>query len=106
MFFQDNPEAGVLYLMRGLLNVLQNYQWEASSDAKVIIYSRCLAMLSAMCQDQLPYHVDKGKETANFGVHFPHAVLKYSQMVCTCFKCNKIHIVLHKFTVLLSVTKL
>ncbi|XP_064600257.1 VPS35 endosomal protein-sorting factor-like [Liolophura sinensis] len=55
----DNPEAGVLYLMRGLLNVLQNYQWEANSDAKVIIYTRCVAMLSAMCQDQLPYHVDK-----------------------------------------------
>ncbi|XP_052791278.1 VPS35 endosomal protein-sorting factor-like [Mya arenaria] len=55
----DNPDASVLYLLRGLLNILQNYTWEPHSDAKVVVYTRVLAMLSASCQEAFPYHVDK-----------------------------------------------
>lgn len=58
--FKDNPDAGVLYLLRGLLNVLQNYVWENNSDGKVVIFTRVLAMLSASSQESYVYHVDKG----------------------------------------------
>ncbi|KAK7112793.1 hypothetical protein V1264_012185 [Littorina saxatilis] len=56
----DSPEAGVLYLLRGLLNVLQDYTWDQSSDARVTVYTRVLAALSAYSQEEYPYHVDKG----------------------------------------------
>ncbi|KAL4240173.1 hypothetical protein ACF0H5_000967 [Mactra antiquata] len=55
----DNPDSSVLYLLRGLLNILQNYTWEPNSDAKVVVYTRVLAMLSASCQETYPYHVSK-----------------------------------------------
>ncbi|XP_061175069.1 VPS35 endosomal protein-sorting factor-like [Saccostrea echinata] len=55
----DNPDAGVLYLLRGLLNIIQNYTWEPQSDAKVLVYTRVLALLSAMSQDSYIYHADK-----------------------------------------------
>ncbi|XP_052071007.1 VPS35 endosomal protein-sorting factor-like [Mytilus californianus] len=53
----DNPDSGVLYLLRGLLNILQNYT--SDSDFKSNIYVRVLAVLSAVCQESYPYHVDK-----------------------------------------------
>ncbi|XP_062589752.1 VPS35 endosomal protein-sorting factor-like [Saccostrea cucullata] len=55
----DNPDAGVLYLLRGLLNIIQNYTWEPQSDAKVLVYTRVLALLSAMGQDSYIYHADR-----------------------------------------------
>nr|KAG5704115.1 hypothetical protein BaRGS_009645 [Batillaria attramentaria] len=55
----DSPEAGVLYLLRGLLNVLQDYTWDPSSDARIIAYVRVLAALSAFSQEEYLYHVDK-----------------------------------------------
>ncbi|XP_041364483.1 VPS35 endosomal protein-sorting factor-like isoform X2 [Gigantopelta aegis] len=55
----DNPESGVLYLLRGLLNVLQDYTWDINGDAKVIFYTRVIAMMSASCQEFYLYHVDK-----------------------------------------------
>ncbi|XP_069124492.1 VPS35 endosomal protein-sorting factor-like [Argopecten irradians] len=55
----DNPDAGVLYLLRGLLNILQNYTWEQNQDTKVQVYTRVLAMLSATSQEVYLYHVDK-----------------------------------------------
>ncbi|XP_067673421.1 VPS35 endosomal protein-sorting factor-like [Haliotis asinina] len=55
----DNPEAGVMYLLRGLLNVLQDYTWDNSSDARALVYTRVIAMLSASCQERFPYHIDK-----------------------------------------------
>ncbi|XP_056017683.1 VPS35 endosomal protein-sorting factor-like [Ostrea edulis] len=55
----DNPDAGVLYLLRGLLNILQNYTWETQSDSKVLVYTRVLALLSAMSQDTYIYHADR-----------------------------------------------
>ncbi|XP_022318792.1 VPS35 endosomal protein-sorting factor-like [Crassostrea virginica] len=55
----DNPEVGVLYLLRGLLNILQNYTWESQTDYKVLVYTRVLALLSAISQDSYVYHADK-----------------------------------------------
>lgn len=55
----DNPDSGVLYLLKGLLNMLENYNNDSNSDAKIIVYIRILTMLSAASQDNYLYHVDK-----------------------------------------------
>jgi hypothetical protein len=60
MCFQDSPEQGVLYLTRGLLNVLQNFAWEPGSNARPVVYLHVLDMLSAAAQETYPYHIEKG----------------------------------------------
>ncbi|XP_054246914.1 VPS35 endosomal protein-sorting factor-like isoform X2 [Indicator indicator] len=55
----DHPEQGVLFLVRGLLNVIQDYTWEDNSDDKVRIYTNVLHLLSAMTQEAYIYRVDK-----------------------------------------------
>ncbi|XP_066546086.1 VPS35 endosomal protein-sorting factor-like isoform X2 [Amia ocellicauda] len=55
----DHPEQGVLYLVRGLLNVVQEYSWEDSSDAKVRVYISALQLLAAMSQESYLYCVPK-----------------------------------------------
>ncbi|XP_029432414.1 VPS35 endosomal protein sorting factor-like isoform X2 [Rhinatrema bivittatum] len=55
----DHPEQGVLFLVRGLLNVIEDYTWEDNSDDKVRIYTSVLHLLSAMSQETFLYHVDK-----------------------------------------------
>ncbi|XP_037767693.1 VPS35 endosomal protein-sorting factor-like isoform X2 [Chelonia mydas] len=55
----DHPEQGVLFLVRGLLNVIQDYTWEDNSDDKVRIYANVLHLLSAMTQETYIYHIDK-----------------------------------------------
>lgn len=58
---QDHPEHGVLYLVRGLLNMVQDYTWEDSSDAKVRVYISALPLLAAMSQETYLYSIAKGK---------------------------------------------
>lgn len=55
----DNPEKGVLYLTRGLLNILQQYKWEPNSVSRTILHLHVLDMLTASAQDCYPYHVNK-----------------------------------------------
>jgi len=55
----DNPEQGVLYLVRGLLNVLHDYTWDTTSEVKVHIYLNVLDFLSAASQESYCYHIDK-----------------------------------------------
>lgn len=55
----DNPEQGVLYLTRALMNVVQHYPWEANSTVQAIIYLKVLDMLSAAAQEYYLYHVEK-----------------------------------------------
>ncbi|XP_001604914.2 VPS35 endosomal protein sorting factor-like [Nasonia vitripennis] len=54
----DSPEHGVLYLMRGLLNVVQRYFVEDTAT-KSHLYLRVLDLLSTVTQETYPYHVDK-----------------------------------------------
>ncbi|XP_063972695.1 VPS35 endosomal protein-sorting factor-like isoform X1 [Diachasmimorpha longicaudata] len=54
----DSPEHGVLYLMRGLLNVVQRC-FEEHSGMKQLVYLRVLDVLSAVTRENYPYHVDK-----------------------------------------------
>lgn len=60
VFLQDSPEQGVLYLTRGLINVLQNYTWEQNSNSRAVIYLHALDMLSAAAQETYLYHIEKG----------------------------------------------
>ncbi|KAG8432982.1 hypothetical protein GDO86_017303 [Hymenochirus boettgeri] len=55
----DHPEQGVLFLVRGLLNVIENYTWEDNSDDKVRIYTCVLHLLAALSQESYLYHVEK-----------------------------------------------
>lgn len=61
MIFQDNPEQGVLYLLRGLLNVINEWSWDPNSDCRAHVYMNVLVMLSASCQESYIYHVDRSK---------------------------------------------
>lgn len=56
---QDHPEHGVLYLVRGLLNMVQDYTWEDNSDAKVRVYTSALPLLAAMSQETYLYSIPK-----------------------------------------------
>ncbi|KAM4623948.1 VPS35 endosomal protein-sorting factor-like isoform 2-T2 [Polymixia lowei] len=55
----DHPEHGVLYLVRGLLNMVQDYTWEDSSDAKVKVYISAMPLLAAMSQETYLYSIPK-----------------------------------------------
>ncbi|XP_059547957.1 VPS35 endosomal protein-sorting factor-like isoform X2 [Myotis daubentonii] len=55
----DHPEREVLFLVRELLNVIQDYTWEDTSDDRIRIYTYVLHLLSAMSQETYLYHVDK-----------------------------------------------
>lgn len=67
----DHPEHGVLFLVRELLNVIQDYTWEDSSDDKIRIYTSVLHLLSAMSQDTYLYHIDKGSSIPASPQHAP-----------------------------------
>jgi len=53
----DSPELGTLYLLRGLLNAVQEYPWDGNSDSRAVIYVKVIALLSTVVQESLPYHV-------------------------------------------------
>uniref|UniRef100_A0A3B3RIB6 VPS35 endosomal protein-sorting factor-like n=1 Tax=Paramormyrops kingsleyae TaxID=1676925 RepID=A0A3B3RIB6_9TELE len=55
----DHPEQAVLYLVRGLLNMVQDYTWEEGSDAKVRVYISALPLLAAMSQETYLYSIPK-----------------------------------------------
>ncbi|XP_041829823.1 VPS35 endosomal protein-sorting factor-like [Melanotaenia boesemani] len=55
----DHPEHGVLYLVRGLLNMVQDYTWEENGDAKVRVYISALPLLAAMSQETYLYSIPK-----------------------------------------------
>ncbi|KAL0617658.1 VPS35 endosomal protein sorting factor-like, partial [Plecturocebus cupreus] len=55
----DHPEHGVLFLVRELLNVIQDYTWDDNSDEKIRIYTCVLHLLSAMSQETYLYHIEK-----------------------------------------------
>lgn len=60
---QDHPEHGVLYLVRGVLNMVQDYTWEENSDAKVRVYISALPLLAAMSQETYLYSIPKSEST-------------------------------------------
>lgn len=55
----DSPNHGVLNLMRILLNTIKNYDWESQSSVMAYLFLSVLDVLSALCQEEFPYHIDK-----------------------------------------------
>ncbi|RZF44922.1 hypothetical protein LSTR_LSTR013788 [Laodelphax striatellus] len=55
----DSPQLGVLYLLRGLLNVLKHYTWDQNSSARIRIYLYVIDMLSTAAQETYPYSIRK-----------------------------------------------
>jgi hypothetical protein len=52
-----HPEAGPFYLLKGLINAVQNYQW-IEIDGKALAYIGLLDMLAAVRQSELPLRVE------------------------------------------------
>ncbi|CAK8684337.1 unnamed protein product [Clavelina lepadiformis] len=61
----DNTEKGVLYLLRGLLNVISDSSAVVNLDTKCLIFIKVLSVLTAYGQDQYIYHVDKVDSNEN-----------------------------------------
>lgn len=59
LFVPDHPEQEPLYLLRGLLNVVQDYLWDSHSDARAVAFLNVLNLLTALSQDHYLHHIDK-----------------------------------------------
>lgn len=55
----DNPDRGVLGLMRSLLNVIRQLEWNKQSCNLGLLYINVLDILSVFAQEEYPYHADK-----------------------------------------------
>eukprot|EP00794_Sanderia_malayensis_P009295 gene9295-10276_t len=55
----DHPEHGTLYILRGLLNIIQDYAWEEQSDSKAKLYLSAINILTASCQETFVYNFYK-----------------------------------------------
>lgn len=51
---------GILYLFKGLYNVLKEWKFETNSCHKVIIWMNMIKYLSTCIQDNYPYHIEGG----------------------------------------------
>ena len=49
--------VGAFYILNGLLNALPKYPWQPTSGVQTRIYIDLLALLCALSQRSLPYHV-------------------------------------------------
>nr|CAD7611689.1 unnamed protein product [Timema genevievae] len=76
----DSPEQGVLYLTRGLLNVLQHYTWEPTSSAKPVVYLHVLDMLSTAAQETYPYHIEKVDSNDSLYGSDPKFIMEINKM--------------------------
>jgi hypothetical protein len=57
----DNPEQGGLYLLNGILNVIQNHLKFENIDYKFQIYLNFISLLCAMKQEKYIHHIENGK---------------------------------------------
>lgn len=54
----DHPEQEPLYLIRGLLKMINEYNWEHNSDARIQLYLNMFNLLSAASQESYIYHIE------------------------------------------------
>ncbi|XP_050296954.1 VPS35 endosomal protein-sorting factor-like isoform X1 [Anthonomus grandis grandis] len=54
----DNPERGILSLVRSLVNVLRSLAWNQQNCILGYLYVNIVDLLASMTQDVFPYHVD------------------------------------------------
>lgn len=59
----DNPDQGVLYLLRGLLKAILDYPWQRSTRAKDRVYLNALSLLSSYGQEVYLYNISKGNQS-------------------------------------------
>lgn len=64
----DNPDAGVLVLVRGLYNSLQRREWDMTQDHQALAMCDVISALCAAAQEKYWYHIDRGL------CHFLHAL--------------------------------
>ena len=50
----DPPDQAPLYLVRGLLNMLEVYAWDEGADTRAMLYADMLVVLSALAQASPP----------------------------------------------------
>lgn len=63
ILFQDCPEEGVLYLTRGLVNMLQQCVDITGIAPLTRLYLDVIYMLSVSARTEYPYHVRTGNNT-------------------------------------------
>ena len=51
----DNPEHGVLYLIRGTMNTINKYPWDKNQPFKALTLIDAIKMFSTACQEVYPY---------------------------------------------------
>ena len=51
----DNPEHGVIYLIRGTMNAINKYSWEKNQPFKALALIDAIKMFSTACQEIYPY---------------------------------------------------
>lgn len=87
---QDNPEQGVLYLLRGLLNIVQDYSWETQAESQALFYLDALVMLTAASQEYYIYHADGGMCKLFSYQHYYciyKYIIHYSKSCVSCVMC-------------------
>ncbi|CAH1102339.1 unnamed protein product [Psylliodes chrysocephalus] len=55
----DNPDRGVVGLLKSLLNVIRQLEWNKLNCNLAILYISVLDLLSSLAKEEYPYHVDK-----------------------------------------------
>ena len=51
----DNPEEGVLYLIKSALNAINKYSWDRSQAVKSLALLDGIKLLVSACQESYPY---------------------------------------------------
>lgn len=65
LLIPDNPDQGVLYLLTGVINLInKHYTWE-NLEFKFNLLSNCLIILTSAKQENYIYHNKNGKLLKN-----------------------------------------
>ncbi|KJE94840.1 hypothetical protein CAOG_005411 [Capsaspora owczarzaki ATCC 30864] len=54
----DHPDHGKLYMVKGLINMIQTYQWEENGDGKIRVYMGILSLMASMHQTHYAYRIE------------------------------------------------
>jgi hypothetical protein len=64
-----HPEQGPFYLLKGLLKIIGEYNWESGNATKIKLFIHMLGLLSQLAQKKFIYHIHgskKKKKKSNF----------------------------------------
>lgn len=60
LILPDNPEQGVLYLLTGVLNLIDKHLTWENADVKFNLLANAIIILTALKQENYLYHIDYG----------------------------------------------